>query len=194
LRLALVDQHAAEVTEWLRSTCRSGEDLERLERILRDIDMLAMAYNARRVNMVSCIKDPTLVDHLLTLKWAVLDAHAGYEFITADPPVLYNCGHAVPSVRQIDLVSVPLDPWKLLLMYPPHWLWDDQEFQGLRASIVRFHNVMLLRNGCRTVFSHQSIVDGPVVRLRYAVEESLRMPVRPRNTQEREREGRASDT
>ncbi|MBN1608777.1 MAG: DUF4238 domain-containing protein [Polyangiaceae bacterium] len=186
-----VEQYRTHATQQLRATCRDADSLARLDRTLEDINFEAMMHNGRRTVMARRIRDSAFVDRLLGLKWEILDAHPGYEFITGDPPALLYRDTSIQGFEQVQMLSVPLNPSKLLLMHPsdaPHWSPEGSEFRTLCETLVRFHNVVLLRNGCRTVFSHQRVADGPVIRLRYAVEESLRMRGSARNTLELDRE------
>ena len=120
-----------------------------------------MARNLLREFMVNEIRDKEVIDYFKACSWLVTAVSP--ELLTSDAPLIVNGGHDKDSISSL---SMALSPSRLFVMAHPKWTIDNE----LLRLIAFSHNLTLVDGPGQFIYSQHPVEDGPVVRLRYAID------------------------
>jgi hypothetical protein len=146
------------------------ETRARMAGVFEVFDAVTASKNMVHEFMAREIRDPKVISYFMNCGWTVLTVETGPAFITTDAPLLVNAG---ASASPIDVLTLALDPSKLFIMHPASWKTTDNEVIECAKSLGLGHNLLLLKAGCRCVYSRDPITDGGPIRLRSAVDDFL---------------------
>lgn len=172
--LRRLDAKAQAIVDQSYDRLQAGSDpegRERFSRIMNEDARTATARNYVRLGMMERIKDPVTIAGLADSRWLIVNnTNPDFEFITTDSPVVINYGSAGPG---LDVLAISLSPQRLFLLHPTSW-GKDTEYHETLGLLAFAHNLLLLDRPCTYIYSRSKLQDGDIVKLRKAVEISLK--------------------
>jgi hypothetical protein len=138
---------------------------------MNDDARAATARNYVRYRMMERIRDEATIARLKVSRWLIVsNTNPDFEFITTDSPIVINYGSAGPG---LDVLAISLSPQRLFVLHPTSW-GEDAEYGETLGLLAFAHNLLLLDRPCTYVYSRSKLQDGDIVKLRKAVDLSLK--------------------